>query len=206
MVRAGDAIISVETGETFHFLQTAADSDGKMLRIQMHVAKGGGAKGAPIHIHPKFDERFYIQRGRMWVYLNGKERYFEAGDEVIIPRGAAHTWREAGDGSEPLEFVVEIEPAMQMEQIFETLAAASRQGKLNKNGQAPLLALVVVLAAYPDHIYVHRIPIWLQKAVIAVLAPIGRRLGYKPYASYFEDAPKQRHISITGEYSKASIR
>jgi mannose-6-phosphate isomerase-like protein (cupin superfamily) len=180
MIRAGQTITSVETGETFHFLKTAAETDGKLLQIQMTIAPGGGAKAAPIHVHNALEERFYIQSGKMWVHMDGKEMVLGAGESIIVPVNAAHTWREAG-GDEPLRFIVEMEPAMQMAEIFETLCAASEQGVLDQDGKAPFLAMAACLNRFPDNFYVAAAPVWAQKLLFKLLSPIAKWMGYEGY-------------------------
>lgn len=177
MIRAGQTITSVETGETFHFLKTAAETDGKLLQIQMTIAPGGGAKAAPIHVHNALEERFIIQSGKIWVYLDGKEMVFGAGESFVVPINAAHTWREAGS-DEPLRFIVEMEPAMQMAEIFETLAFSSQQGLLDKDGKAPFLGMAYTLNRYPDNFYIAAAPVWAQKLLFKLLSPIAKLAGY----------------------------
>jgi quercetin dioxygenase-like cupin family protein len=185
MPKAGDRMTSVETGETFTFIETAADSNGERLVVDMEIAPGGGAKAAPIHFHPNQDERFTITKGSVHLWLNGKESVHGAGECVMIPAGAAHTWHNNGDGE--LRFRLEIEPAGYMEAMFERLCGQSQRGLLSKNGQMALLSAAVGLHACPDTLYLPRIPIWLQKNTFAALAFVGRLCGYKEHYPYFEE-------------------
>lgn len=187
MVRSGDTMVSKETGETFVFLKTAADTDGKLLLFQMRVAPGGGAKAAPIHVHPISEERFYIQKGAIRVHLDGLEFTARAGECVVVPKGAAHTWWNPGGNA--AEFMVEIEPALHMETLFENLCAQSQLGLLGPDGKMALLRAAVELDTYRDHLYMAGAPIFAQKLVLAGLAAIGRLRGYPAALTY--TAPKR---------------
>jgi quercetin dioxygenase-like cupin family protein len=188
MVRSGDTIVSRETGETFTFLKTAADTGGQLLVFQMRVAPGGGAIAAPVHIHPKSEERFTIQQGSISGELDGKPFTAQAGERITIPAGAPHTWRNTSDG--PAEFLVEIEPALQMETIFENLCAQSQRGLLSPDGKMNLLRAAIELDTYQDNLYVAGVPIFAQKLVFAALAAIARLRGY-PAALEYTDPGRQ---------------
>lgn len=187
MVRTGDTMVSRETGETFTFLKTAADTGGQLLVFQMRVTPGGGAIAAPVHVHPKSEERFYIQTGSITGELCGKPFTARAGERIVIPAGMAHTWRNTSDG--PAEFLVEIEPALHMETLFENLCAQSQRGLLSTGGQMNLLRAAVELDTYRDHLYLAGVPIFAQKLVLAALAVAGRLRGYPAALEY--SSPKR---------------
>lgn len=192
MAKAGDRMVAEVTGETFVFLQTAADTDGKLLQIQMSVAPGGGAKGAPPHLHPIQKEHFHIQKGEVVMWVNGKEQVYRAGESVTVAPGVPHTWRNETD--EEVQFIVELEPALEWEQLFETLSTLSRDGKLMKTGQVHPLTMALALHVYKNHMYVAGIPVLVQKVLFALLAPIARLLGHKAYHPYFEETPEVQRV------------
>ncbi len=185
MAKAGDRMVSAETGETFIFVKTAADTDGQLLVVDLEVAPGGGAKAAPMHIHPKQEERFYITQGTMQLTLNDVDSLHGPDSYLVIPAGMPHTWRNGG--SDELRFRVELEPAGQIEYQFEGLCVMSKHGELKANGSAPLLPMAVLLAAYPDNTYIAGIPVFVQKRFFAILAFWGRLLGHRADRRYFSD-------------------
>lgn len=182
MAKAGDRMTSVETGETFIFVKTNADTQGELLVIDLEVAPGGGAKAAPVHIHPKSEERFMVTQGTIKLLLNGRESIHGAGEMLVIPAGAPHTWWNIGD--EELHFRLEFEPASNMEYLFESLCGMSQQGLVKQNGQISPLAMAVGLNQFPDAMYIAGPPIWLQKAMFKVLAVVGKLVGYKTFYPY----------------------
>ncbi|MBZ0289145.1 MAG: cupin domain-containing protein [Anaerolineae bacterium] len=187
MAKAGARMVSQESGETFIFVQTRETHGGDLLIIDVICEPGGGAKGAPIHIHPKQVERFTIQSGVMEYVLNGKTGRACAGDTIVMPPGTAHTFRNPSR-DEKLVFRFEYQPAGGMEYIFENMTALSQMGKLRPDGKAPLLPSFRVLHQYPDNLYFAGIPIWIQKIGIAVGAFTARLLGYPAYYQYDEAA------------------
>lgn len=192
MAKAGDRMVADATGETFVFLKTAADTDGRLLQIQMIIAPGGGAKGAPAHVHPKQKEHFHVQKGEILMWVNGKEQVYRAGESVTISPGVPHTWRNSTD--EELQFLLEFEPALEWEFLFETLSTLSREGKLAENGRVKPLMLALALHTYKNHMYVAGIPILIQKGLFALLAPIARLAGYKPYYPYFAESAEVKQV------------
>jgi len=68
---------------------------------------------------------------------------------------------------------MQMRPPMKTETMFETLIGLHRDGKSLTN---PLQAVVI---AREHDTYVGGPPIWLQKPLIALLATIGRLLGYR---------------------------
>src|SRR5829696_2332119 len=64
-----------------------------------------------------------------------------------------------------------------------------RDGKTNEEGSPRLLQGAVMLEEFEDEYRLARPPLPVQKTVLAVLAPIGRLLGYRArYARYSEPA------------------
>ncbi|MBC7811786.1 MAG: cupin domain-containing protein [Burkholderiales bacterium] len=183
MAKAGDIMVSAATGETFKFIKTAADTNGELLQIDMVIAPGGGAKAVPAHIHPIQEERFYIKSGQIKFELNGEEFITGPGETVIVPAGASHTWSNATD--DEATFLLEMQPALDWEVIFETLCAVSQQGLLGPDGKSSLIGTAVVFDKYKDHMYIAGMPIGLQKVMFAVLGTVGRMMGHKSERSYF---------------------
>lgn len=54
---------------------------------------------APFHIHHSDDEVFYSLSGSLGFDINGEEFIANAGDAVLVPRGAVHTWWNASEQS-----------------------------------------------------------------------------------------------------------
>ena|SRR3990172_1615199 len=166
-----DVIEIPRTGERFVFRRRPRDTNGELLEIDFFVREFA----PPPHVHTRLEERVEVIAGRARVRVGRKEWSAVPGETVVFPPGVGHTFR--AEGGEMLHFRCEVRPPMQMESLFETTFGLYRDGKANKRGQ-PNLLQNVVLAQQNDG-YLAGPPVWLQRPVIALLAAIGRLLGYR---------------------------
>jgi mannose-6-phosphate isomerase-like protein (cupin superfamily) len=181
MARAGDMIESPVIGERVIFRKTAADTNGEVLEVE--CISSAGSSGPVEHIHLEQDERFAVLSGVMLVQIAGREERLEAGQEIVIPRGKSHTFRNGG--SEDLHFVAEFRPALQTERFFETMFGLARDGKTDAAGSPRFLQIMLMTTAYD--IYIPGPPIVVQRLMSAVLSPIAKLLGYRAsYPQYSE--------------------
>jgi quercetin dioxygenase-like cupin family protein len=174
MARRGDIIENPATGERIIFVETAADSGGERLKIALQLAPA--AHNASSHSHAKQAERIAIVRGQLRLVVGrGENQTLRAGDEVVIPAGVTHQWwNESGEDA---EVAIEYQPALNTEEFFESFFALGRDGKTNAHGAPRFLQGVAMLRHY--EIYDGRAPVWLQRAVCVLLAPLARALGYR---------------------------
>lgn len=176
MPRAGETIQNPATGETLTFVVTAADSDGRLLQVDVRMEPG--RPGPPVHVHRAFSEHHDVQEGRLGITLAGAERVLEAGATIDIPAGTPHTFRVVGD--EPVRTVVDYAPPGRYEDFIDTLYALAREGKTDDNG-APtnILRTAVVARRHLDEFALAKPPYPVQKILFAVLAPLGRLFGFR---------------------------
>jgi mannose-6-phosphate isomerase-like protein (cupin superfamily) len=80
-------------------------------------------QGPPIHIHHEHDEGFYVMSGHFGFVLDGVTTYGKPGTHVLVPRGHAHSFWNAGARSAKLLHIVS-PPGL--EQYFRDLAAGLR--------------------------------------------------------------------------------
>jgi mannose-6-phosphate isomerase-like protein (cupin superfamily) len=175
--RAGETIENPATGETLTFEVTAADSGGSLLRVDVRMEPG--RPGPPVHVHRGFPERHDVRQGKLAIVLAGEERVLEAPSGIEIPRGTPHTFRVVGD--EPVRTVVDYAPPGRYEDFIDALYALAREGKTDESG-APrnILRTAVVARPHLDEFALAKPPYAVQKALFAVLAPIGRLAGFRP--------------------------
>jgi quercetin dioxygenase-like cupin family protein len=176
MIHARDAIENPVTGEKILFRRTSAETNGELVVIECTVEPDGAV--AMAHVHPSQDERFEILEGTV-LFRRGKESIrAEAADVVTIPAGTPHHFENVGD--EAARFVTEIRPALGFEQMVETMFALARDGKVNRRGMPNPLRLAVIARHYFDTVQLPFPPVWMQRAGLALGAPIGRLAGYRP--------------------------
>ena len=189
IAKAGDTIESPLSGARIVFLKKSRDTNGELLQLD-DVMKGGGR--VPIeHVHPYMEERFEILSGTARLSMRGQERDVGAGETVVVPAGTPHVWGNPSE--EELHVIVELRPALKMEEWFETVFGLQRDGKADpKNGLPNLLQLALIAREY--EFYLARPPLFVQRVLFGLLAPIGKLLGYKArYPEYSgEEEPLPR--------------
>ena len=187
MAKSGDTIENPVTGERLTFLETARDTDGQFLRFDFVVEPRGYVAFA--HIHMKQSESFEVASGSLRYLIGKEERDIHAGEAVTVHPGTPHTWWNPSDVEE-LRATVEFRPALNTETFLENIWGLARDGKSDKKGVPSMLQFAVWFAgAYKGENYLASPPIPVQKALFALLAPIGRLRGYKDwYPEYTEPA------------------
>lgn len=167
MARRGDVIANPATGERIAFLETAGDTGGQLLRLDLTMPPGVAVPAA--HIHPSQEERFALVTGSARFRV-GRERFTaRAGEAVVVPPGTPH--RFWNDGGEELRTIVEFRPALRIEQFFEQLWS----GKLTNRGM-PSVRLMVEMAPenYLEEVVLAGVPLRVQRALQRVLAALAR--------------------------------
>ena len=182
MVSAGDVIENPVTGEKLVLRQTGAETEGRLLKFDMVVEPGGFPTTE--HVHRSQAEHFRVKQGELRLQREGEERVYRAGEEATIPAGTPHMWWNSGDSE--LQAVVELRPAGRFASFITSLFALAQAGKTGDEGMPNLLQLAVMMDEYEDTIYPASPPRPVQKMVFAILAPIGRWLGYRADYPYSE--------------------
>lgn len=182
MAHAGKVIESPDT--RLVFLETAADTDGKLLRFEQFVQPGHAP--VPAHVHGRQEERFTVLSGRMGVRARGEERFLEAGEEVVVSPGTPHTFWNASQSGEVLHHTVELRPALKSEGFFETVFGLQRDGKLVEGKPLNPLMMAPVMVEYENWLAGPPVPV--QKVLFKPLVLVGRLFGYKAsYPQYSND-------------------
>jgi quercetin dioxygenase-like cupin family protein len=174
VAHAGQVLENPVSGERIVFRETAADTGGKLLAIDVELSPDGHAPG--MHVHPLQEERFEVISGRMRFRVGLRTAIAEPGDVVVVPRGTAHAFENAGTGDARAR--AEVRPALRMEELFETAVALAREGRTTKKGLPRPLDLALFVNEYRDEVRGAFPPAWLQRAALAPLAWIATRRGY----------------------------
>jgi quercetin dioxygenase-like cupin family protein len=176
VIRAGDVIENPVTGERIVFRKTSADTNGEAVVIECFVAPHGAV--AMAHVHPSQEERFEVLRGSVGFKVGGKKQVAGPGHRLTVPAGTRHKFWNAGD--DEAHFVCEVRPALQFEQLLETMFALAADGRTNKKGMPNPLRLAVIARAHFDTVRLPFPPAWLQRVGLTLGAPLGRLVGYAP--------------------------
>jgi mannose-6-phosphate isomerase-like protein (cupin superfamily) len=192
MIRTGDVIENPISGETMVFLQTADDTDGELLQIDLFVAPDGAAAGE--HMHPKQEERFIVRRGEMTIEIDGEQRVLRAGDEAVVAPGTPHVWWNSGERE--LNAILEFRPAGRFAPFISTFFGLARAGQVDDDGLPPLLQTAVTLREYRDTVAMTDVSPTVSRYVLPTLAFFGKMLGIRPEYPYPRRSRVNRGMEI----------
>ena len=173
MAYAGQTLENPVSGEKITFIQTAADTDGELLELELALTPDGHVPGA--HRHPEQTETFHVLEGTMRFRLGLKTIVAEPGDTVEVPPGATHKFANAGDTIARAR--VEVTPALKMEDLLETTVQLAEEGNTNRKGMPKPVHLALFVRAYEREVRAPFPPPVVVKALLAPLAYLGRRRG-----------------------------
>lgn len=175
MAKSGDVILNPIYGERVVFRKTAKETNGELLEFEDFAEPL--AVGAPEHVHPKAEERFRVVSGTGQATVGKSEHTLNAGDELVIPAGTPHRIWNPTDAD--VHAVLQNRPALRLETFLETAFGLVRDGKTNDKGFPNMLQGAVIAREYFDDVQATRPPVAVQKVLFAILAPIGKLLGYR---------------------------
>lgn len=92
----------------------AASVNGAFVGFEQTTQPG---EGPPLHTHRNESELFHIIDGRYVFECNGERREAAAGDTVLIPPGAPHSFKNIGDTPGRVHFI--LFPPADYEKFFE---------------------------------------------------------------------------------------
>jgi mannose-6-phosphate isomerase-like protein (cupin superfamily) len=176
MIHAGDTIENPVTGERIVFHQTSRETNGEAVVFETFVRPNGFVAAA--HVHPKQEERFEIVSGTLGLKVGGEEIVAGPSETLTVPAGTPHRFWNTGD--DEVRFRCEVRPALQFEQLLETMFALAADGKTNKKGMPNPLRLAVIARAHFDVVRLPFPPAFVQRLGLALGAPMGRLFGYRP--------------------------
>jgi mannose-6-phosphate isomerase-like protein (cupin superfamily) len=174
MAYAGQTLSNPVSGERITFRQTAADTGGELLDFDLRLSPDGHVPG--MHVHPRQEERFEVLAGTMKFRLGLRRIVAGPGDTVVIPPGRAHKF--ANGGPDEAHVRVQVAPALDMEQLFETTVALAKEGRTNRKGMPTPLHLALFVRRYENEVRAPFAPAALVRVAMAPLAALARRLGH----------------------------
>jgi quercetin dioxygenase-like cupin family protein len=175
MIHTGDKLENPVTGEILVFHRTSEDTDGEAVLVETIVRPEGFVAAA--HVHPHQTERFEVLEGVLGLRVGEKEIITRPGDVAVVPPGMPHRFWNAGDRE--ARFLCEVRPALQFESLIETMFSLAAEGKTNRRGMPNPLRLAVIAKAHFDTVRLPFPSVALQRAALALAAPLGKALGYR---------------------------
>lgn len=173
MAYAGQTIENPVSGEKITFIQTAADTDGELLEIELELTPDGAVPGA--HVHPEQEERFEVVEGTMAFRMGIKKIVAGPGDVVTVPAGKVHAFKNAGEDTAKVR--VQVRPALAMEELFETTVALAEDGRTTGKGMPRPLDLALFVREFQREVKAPFPPAPVVRAMLAPLAWMATRKG-----------------------------
>jgi quercetin dioxygenase-like cupin family protein len=175
MIRAGDVLENPVTGERLVFRKTARETGGEAVVVEAYVKPNGFVAAA--HVHPHQEERFQVLTGSVGFRVGQHRLVAVPGARITVPAGTPHKFWNAGE--EEAHFVCEVRPALQFEQLIETMYGLAADGKTNRKGMPNPLRLAVIARHHFEDVRLPFPPAWMQRVGLALGAPLGRLIGYE---------------------------
>jgi mannose-6-phosphate isomerase-like protein (cupin superfamily) len=176
MIGKGDRLENPVTGEVLIFHRTSRETGGDHVLVETIVRPDGFVAAA--HVHPHQSERFEVLQGRLGMQAGERQVVAGPGDVVTVPPGTPHRFWNAGETD--TRFLAEVRPALEFESLIETMFSLAAEGKTNRKGMPNPLRLAVIARSHFDTVRLPFPPTWLQRTGLALGAPIGRLMGYRP--------------------------
>jgi quercetin dioxygenase-like cupin family protein len=163
-------------GQRWVFRRTGADTNGELLEADFYVTPGGFVRE---HVHPTQEETFTGVSGTFVLDVGGEAKTIGPGDHVVIPPRTPHGFRDA---SEDAHLIVQVRPALHLDDYFRTFLGLSRDRRIRmpvKGLPGPLFDVALLLDRFAPEIAAPRVPLGLQRVMWRVLARIARLRGRK---------------------------
>ncbi len=159
-------IMNPASGETVTFLETAEESGGAHVVLQIEIAPGGGA--AP-HAHRYETEAFEVLAGTVDLQVGTQRIALAVGGTASVSPETLHGFHNST--AVPATLRVTASPPEHLERGLRAAYHMMREGLLPKQ------PLVAALLLQQGDVYLAPLPRWLYWPLIGVLAQLGRWRG-----------------------------
>jgi mannose-6-phosphate isomerase-like protein (cupin superfamily) len=171
-MRPGETIEAPSMGMRITCRQNAAGSGGELLSFDLWMR--GGATPPLLHVHPHQEERITVLSGSVRSRSGEMDRVLSPGETVVSLPGVPHTVGPAG--SEDVEMLAELRPALGYERFIERSFALDRGGHIDAKGRGNPLRLATAGAREAEFFLAH-VPLGVQRAILAGMERLASRLG-----------------------------
>jgi quercetin dioxygenase-like cupin family protein len=183
MAIKGKIISNPATKQHILFLQTSKDTGGRLL--EMESIYEPYSKEPPMHYHPCQEEYLKVIKGELTVKLEEGIRVLKAGDVLHVTKNMAHSvWNNS-----PNDTIInwQVLPALNTENMLETITGLATDNKTNRNGKPPFLQLAILANKYDGIFRLARPPFIVQRILFGFITPVAYLLGYAPQYNKYID-------------------
>lgn len=164
------------------FKQTVLKQEDEHVHCSLEVEPF--ADGPLKHIHTGFDEFFEVSNGELSVWVDGKVIKLQPGDTLFVPRGTPHkpfnetadTIHVKGSIAFPEKF------AYHLTQVYGVMDNVSDFGK----SPSTILQMSLFWSSGFDSYIAEGPPVFVQKTIGFLLAPLSRVLRYKSFYKEYD--------------------
>lgn len=184
MSRCGDFYENRVTGEYAVVLRGTEDR-GVGPGIA-HLTARPGAAVVGEHFHPFMTEKFTVLSGRLHARIEGRTVSLGPGQSATIAAGDVHDWWNSSR-TEAAQVIIELTQAPgaehydgnRFELLIGMLFGLANDGKVDGKGRPSPLQGALIAREFADTVVFTHPPRPVQRAAIALLAPLATALGYK---------------------------
>jgi quercetin dioxygenase-like cupin family protein len=154
------------------FLVTQEETDGRFVELEIVMAPG--AAGAPLHIHPRQEERFDVTEGVVDVFHAGAWHKLHPGDVAVVPPGTPDQFKNTSD--RPAKLICRISPVLDFQDMNVAVMKLITDGKIRS--QKDLKSIIyssMVLRRFPESL---RMLNPTYRWTTSLLAQLGQFLRY----------------------------
>lgn len=173
MAQIGQVFYNPQSGERLVVRQNAASTAGRLLEVDVILSPHGHVPAA--HVHPIQEERFTVVSGRLRFRAGLRRITAGPGEIVIVPPGTVHRFMNAGTGE--AKVILQVRPALRMEDLFETVSELARRHRTLWNGMPRPLDMALFLREFRQELRVPLVPAGLVDMATTPLARMARRRG-----------------------------
>ena len=174
MPTKGQILTDQFTGDTIEFLETSADTHGERVTLKVSLKSKG--QTVDDHIHILQDESFQMVSGRLTYFVDGKQQYLNAGEQVTLGKNKAHNHYNTDD--ETVVYIQTISPGIDVDYFIENLFGMINDGKV-KDGKLSFLQAMVTGKYLESPSRLAAIPAGPQNFLMNTLGPLAKLLGYR---------------------------
>jgi mannose-6-phosphate isomerase-like protein (cupin superfamily) len=180
-----DAIEEPVSGQLVVFRQRTSER----VAGDLFVRPGGFV---PVHVHAGQLERFEGVSGALRFKCGRQRGTLGPGDEVIVPAGTAHGFRNVGP--EVAHFLIELTPPLRGGEGLRTLFGLQRDGRMRITRLGvprPVLQIAVLFDEYLDEIHLPLVPLRVQRVMFRALSRLGKWRGYRSTFPEYTRTPER---------------